>query len=163
LSLRIERASVNVEESRCLVAELWAEVDRLYENAVPSRSELSGMEDPRASFVIARLHGEAVGCGAIRPLTEVISEVKRVYVQPHARRTGVARAIMDVLEQLARETGFTGIWLETGLRQPAAIRLYESLGYTRIAGFGDYKDDPLSVCYGKQLSETRPRGRTSRG
>ncbi|HEV8184586.1 MAG TPA: GNAT family N-acetyltransferase, partial [Chthoniobacterales bacterium] len=90
-------------------------------------------------------------------------EVKRVYVAPHARRTGVARAIMNVLEQLARETGFTGIWLETGLRQPAAIRLYESLGYTRIAGFGDYKDDPLSVCYGKQLSETRPRGRTSRG
>ncbi len=151
MSLRIERASINGGESRCLVAELWAEVDRLYENDVPSRSELSGMQDPRAVFVIARLQGDAVGCGAIRPLTEVIAEVKRVYVQPHARGTGVARAIMGVLEHLARETGFTGIWLETGLRQPAAIRLYESLGYTRIAGFGNYKDDPLSVCYARSL------------
>lgn len=101
-----------------MVAELWAEVDRLYENAVPSRSELSGMEDPRASFVIARLHGEAVGCGAIRPLTEVISEVKRVYVEPHARRTGVARAIMNALEQLARETGFSEIWWRSACARP---------------------------------------------
>lgn len=151
MSLRIERASVNAEESRCLVAELWAEVDRLYENHVPSRSELAGMNHPRAAFIIARLQGEPVGCGAIRPVTAAIAEVKRVYVQPPARRAGVAHALIYALEQLARDLGFSEIWLETGLRQPAAIRLYESLGYTRIAGFGDYKDDPLSVCYGLSL------------
>jgi len=74
-----------------------------------------------------------------------------MFVRREARRAGVARAIMHALEKIAREHGFSEIWLETGLRQAGAIRLYESLGYRRIAGFGDYKDDPLSVCYGKRL------------
>jgi putative acetyltransferase len=58
---------------------------------------------------------------------------------------------MQELEQLARAAGFNEIWLETGLRQPGALRLYENLGYTRRAGFGDYKDDPLNVCLAKRL------------
>ena len=75
-----------------------------------------------------------------------------MYVRPAARRTGVARAIMEALEQLARKAGFTEVWLETGLGQPAALRLYESLGYKRIAAFGDYRDDPVSICFGKSLT-----------
>ena len=133
------------------MAELWREVDALYENDSPSRSDLTGMDKPGATFVIARGDGAAVGCAAIRPLSDQIAEVKRMYVRPSARRSGVARAIMRVLEQLARDDGFNELWLETGRRQPAAIRLYESLGYTRIAAFGDYKDDPVSVCYAKVL------------
>ena len=110
------------------------------------------MDHPGAAFVIARLGGIAVACAALRPLTGKIAEVKRMYVRPHARRTGVARALMRELHQLARAAGFNEIWLETGLLQPAAIRLYESLGYTRIAAFGDYKDDPANVGYGKRLT-----------
>lgn len=150
--MTIERAAVDAEESRRLVAELWAEVDQLYGNDVSTAPDLAAMDQPGAVFVLARHKGNAVGCAAIRPFSGKIAEVKRMYVQPHARRAGIARAIMHELEQLAHENGFSEIWLETGLRQPAAIRLYESLGYTRIAGFGDYKDDPLSVCYGKTLS-----------
>ncbi len=75
-----------------------------------------------------------------------------MYVQPAARRLGIARRLMEALEEIAREKGFREIWLETGLGQPAAIRLYENLGYTRIASFGDYAHDPVSVCYGKRLA-----------
>jgi putative acetyltransferase len=59
---------------------------------------------------------------------------------------------MCALEEIARGPGFSEIWLETALRQPGAIRWYESLGYTRIAAFGGYRDDPLSICFGKSLS-----------
>jgi len=159
VSVSIERASVDADVSKQLMAELWAEVDELYENDVPSRSELAGMDQPRAFFVIARDEGKPIGCGAIRPLRDDMAEVKRVYVRPHSRRTGAARAIMATLEQLARDAGFNEIWLETGQRQPAAIRLYESLGYTRIAAFGDYKDDPVSICYGKRLTALPPSDR----
>ncbi len=147
----IERDAADSADARRLFTGLWAELDGLYGNEAPSRVELTGMDVPRAVFVVARESGEAIGCGAIRPFATEIAEVKRLYVSPANRGRGVAREIMDALEQFARDNGFSEIWLETGLRQPAAIRLYESLGYTRIAGFGDYKDDPLSVCYGLSL------------
>ena len=132
--------------------EVCAEIDRLYGNEKPTGSDLSGMDDPRAAVVIARFDGQAVGCGALRPKSQLIAEVKRVYVRPEARGAGIARAIMGELEQLARAAGFNEIWLETGLPQTGALRLYESLGYTRIAGFGDYRDEPENVCLGKRLT-----------
>ena len=132
--------------------ELWTDLDQVYGNETPTAPELAGMDDAGAAFVIARMDGGAVGCGAIRPLSRQIAEVKRLYVRPQARRAGVARAIMHELEQLARAGGFSEIWLQTGLPQTDALRLYESLGYTRIAGFGDYKDEPDNVCFGKRLT-----------
>lgn len=151
-SVRVERADIDLAESQRLFAEMWAEVDEIYGNDAPSGPELPGMDVPRAVFVLARDGEQTVGCGAIRPFTETVAEVKRIYVVPQRRGQQIARLIMQALEQFARENGFSETWLETGLRQPAAIRLYENLGYTRIAGFGDYKDDPLSVCYAKRLS-----------
>ena len=41
--------------------------------------------------------------------------------------------------------------LETGARQPEALALYESNGFARIAPFGEYIDDPVSVCMEKHL------------
>jgi GNAT superfamily N-acetyltransferase len=150
MNLTIERADVASAESRKLIAELWKELDELYGNELASTAELP--DATGTIFVIARNNDIAIGCGAIRPRSAAIAEVKRVFVRQTSRGTGIARAIMHELEQLARAAGFNEIWLETGLRQTAAIRLYESLGYTRIADFGDYKDDPLSVCYGKRLA-----------
>ena len=149
--MEIERVSPDAEESQRLVSELWREVDAIYGNTEPTSNELTGMDAPGAVFLLAWNFGEAIGCVALRPLSSEIAEVKRMYVQPAARRTGIARRLMEALEASARETGFTEVWLETGLGQPAAIRLYESLGYERIASFGEYASDPVSVCYGKKL------------
>ena len=148
----IERVSADSPEAVQLMAELWAELDQLYGNETPTVLALTRMDTAGASFVIARRDGQPVGCGALRPLFGGIAEVKRVYVRPGERRSGVARAIMHELEQLARAAGFNEIWLETGLPQAGALRLYESLGYTRIAGFGEYMDDPANVCFGKRLT-----------
>ena len=151
MSLTIELAAADAAESRRLINELWRELDQLYGNNFATAPDLEGMDQRGAAFVLARKDGRAVGCGAIRPMSPEIAEVKRMYVEPDARRTGVARAIVHELERLARAAGFSEIWLETGIPQPGALRLYESLGYTRIAAYGDYKDDPLSVCFGKRL------------
>lgn len=148
----IETTTTDSEESQHLMAELWREIDQLYGNEVGTVAEFTGPNATDILFLIARREGIALGCGAIRRRSAKIAEVKRVYVRPAARRSGLARALMHALEQKARDGGFNEIWLETGLRQPGAMALYESLGYRRIAGFGDYKDDPLSVCYGKRLS-----------
>ena len=149
--MKIERADIYSAESGQLIAELWTEVDRIYGNREPTKPDVSGMYEAGAAFLVAREAGGPIGCVALRPLSPEIAEVKRMYVRPAARRTGVARLLMQRLEEIARANGFREMWLETGLGQPAAIRLYENLGYERIASFGAYAHDAMSVCYGKRL------------
>jgi predicted N-acetyltransferase YhbS len=83
--------------------------------------------------------------------TRETAEVKRMYVAPRARRSGLARAMLAHLEDTARAAGAEVMVLETGIRQPEAIRLYESAGYTPVPGFGFYKDAPLSRCLARSL------------
>jgi GNAT superfamily N-acetyltransferase len=101
--------------------------------------------------------GVAVACGAIRRHHEDSAENKRMYVQREARGKGISRLILAELEATARRYGYTALVLETGLRQPEAIALYESEGYFVIPNFGFYKNSPLSVCYRKELDGPEPR------
>lgn len=80
------------------------------------------------------------------------AELKRMYVVDAMRGKGFARAILAELERTARAAGHRRVVLETGLKQPEAIALYRSSGYTDIPKFGLYKDDALSVCLAKELS-----------
>jgi GNAT superfamily N-acetyltransferase len=105
-----------------------------------------------AVFLVARDEGGApVGCGGLRDLGGGVGEVKRVYVVPSARGTGVADRILRALEECARTQGWTALWLETGDRQPAAVRFYERSGYRRIPNFGVYADLEGSWCFERVL------------
>ena len=55
------------------------------------------------------------------------------------------------LEASAAGAGIEALLLETGTRQPEAIKLYESSGYVAVPGFGYFKDEPLSRCFAKRL------------
>ena len=85
--------------------------------------------------------GEAVACGALRPLGGRVGEIKRMHVVPAWRGRGVSRVVLAGLEAAARDRGWTTLRLETGPRQPEAIALYEGAGYRPIAAFGPYADD----------------------
>ena len=102
-------------------------------------------------FLVAYRDGEAAGCGALRPLDDEHGEVKRMFVVPAQRGTGISTAILARLELTARDRGWRRLVLETGDLQPDAIRFYEREGYTRIPNFGYYADSPLSVCFEKRL------------
>jgi GNAT superfamily N-acetyltransferase/predicted kinase len=99
--------------------------------------------------------GEPVGTGLLRwsPFDSGPGsvEVKRLYVRPDHRGRGHSRAIMRALEDAAARAGAVRIVLETGVEQPEALALYEKLGYERIPPYGEYMDDPRSVCFGKEL------------
>ncbi|MET4925728.1 GNAT family N-acetyltransferase [Streptomyces sp. PSRA5] len=79
------------------------------------------------------------------------AEIKRMYVTVEARGLGLARRILARLEESARAAGRTRMVLETGTKQPEAIALYRSSGYTDCSKFGHYRNDPLSVCLAKPL------------
>ena len=99
------------------------------------------------AFLIARINDLAVGCGAIRPLRPGVAEIKRMFVVPERRGAGVARRILQELESVAISFGYSSVRLETGLKQPEAIGLYESAGYQRVPCYGQYTFNPLSVCF----------------
>jgi putative acetyltransferase len=105
-----------------------------------------------AVFLIARdAGGTAVGCGGLRLLDPGSGEVKRMYVEPAARGTGVAAALLRALEDHARDLGIARLLLETGTGQPDAIRFYQREGYEPIDAYGPYVGEPLSRCFARDL------------
>jgi putative acetyltransferase len=102
-------------------------------------------------FLVASDDGEPVGCGGLRALADTHGEVKRMFVVPGRRGTGVSTAILRRLEDEAREVGWERLLLETGTEQPDAMRFYEREGFTRIPNYGHYVDSSHSRCYAKTL------------
>ena len=80
-------------------------------------------------------------------------EVKRMYVPLNKRGLGIATIILTELENRAREVNFKKCILETGKKQPAAIRLYQKNDYTIIPNFSPYEADDNSVCFEKGLTK----------
>ncbi len=107
--------------------------------------------DPELVFLVARVDGLPVGCGVLRRLAPGVGEVKRMFVLATHRGQGVGRAVLAALEDKAYARGDTLLRLETGARQPEATALYRAAGYTEIDPYGEYTNDPFSVCFEKQL------------
>jgi GNAT superfamily N-acetyltransferase len=80
-----------------------------------------------------------VAGGGVRRLSLDTCEVKRMWTSPHHRRKGLASAILDALENDARDRGYTWLKLETGPAQPEAQSLYEGRGYRSIPTYGRYE------------------------
>jgi GNAT superfamily N-acetyltransferase len=134
-----------------LLQHLLVELTTRYPEEETDAAIPANIDGPGGAFVIAWLGDQSAGCGALRPMEPGVAEVKRMYVEPEARRRGVARKVLDTLESVAHERGYMTLRLETGIRQPEAIGLYESAGFRRIQCYGIYIDNPRSVCYEKRL------------
>lgn len=102
--------------------------------------------------MVAYVNNIAVACGAFKPFDETAVEIKRMFVRPEFRGQRIAEQILAALEGWASEIGMTSCVLETGYKQPEAIRLYERNGYERIPNYGQYIGVENSVCMRKALS-----------
>jgi putative acetyltransferase len=107
-------------------------------------------------FFVAFEGDEPLGCGGLRQLDPHYAEIKRMFVSPEHRGTGVARAILERLEDFGRERGWQRLVLETGVLQPDAARFYAREGYTRIPNFAYYAGNDDSLCFEKVLVEVDP-------
>ncbi len=150
MNFELRSTEPTAPESVALIQQLWSELDALYPEVDGASFQTHDLEGGRSGFIVAWRNGRPVGCGGFRPLGEV-AEIKRMYVAPVARGGGIARAILKKLEELAADSGFVRICLETGARQLSALHLYETAGYTRIPCYGRYANDPMSVCFAKTL------------
>jgi GNAT superfamily N-acetyltransferase len=103
-----------------------------------------------AATVLAVDGDVAVGQAGLRPHGAAL-EVKKVVVDPEHRGRGASRLLMAALEDAARELGIRRLILQTGPLQPAAIALYEKIGYTAIEPYPPYELMPGARCYEKIL------------
>uniref|UniRef100_UPI0040491DEA GNAT family N-acetyltransferase n=1 Tax=Fulvivirga sp. TaxID=1931237 RepID=UPI0040491DEA len=99
--------------------------------------------------VVAYRNDQPVGCGAIKEFSKEAVEVKRMFVFPEHRGSGIASKILAELEEWARMLGYTSCVLETGLKQVEALALYQRRGYKRIPNYGQYAGVENSVCFEK--------------
>src|SRR4051794_40699663 len=141
MSLVINHVPGLTDDARTLILELEAELSGLY--AAEQRHGLTPDQVFRTGvvFYVAFLDGVATGCGGVA-IEGDSGELKRMYVRPQARRRGVARAILDRLQEVARDRGVRLLVLETGDVLHAAIRFYEQAGFARCPPFGVYTQMP---------------------
>jgi GNAT superfamily N-acetyltransferase len=128
--------------------------DRLAEFVakVPDHAEALGVDADHVVYVGVAYDedGLPVGHAALRWTGDDL-ELKRMYVALSRRGTGVSTALLDGIEDAARALGVPRIILQTGDRQPDAVRLYERSGYTRIPTFSPYEWITFSICMEKVL------------
>jgi len=154
-TIEIRRAALTSPDAARLIAALNTELTATFPEPGATHFSLTGAQVGvgEGAFVVAYLDDIAVGCGAVRGLDETTAELKRMYVEPSLRGRGIGRAIVEALEREARLLGVTRVVLETGTRLAPAIKLYQAMGYARIALFGEYLSSPdTSVCFGKSLA-----------
>ena len=150
-ALSIRPEPPDTAEALALIQVLDAHLNGLYAPENRYGLSVAALLDESVTFLVARLDGVAVGCGAVKFVNRDYAEVKRMYVTPRWRGRGVAQTLLRHLERLSHQNGFGILRLETGIHQPEAVTLYERAGFSRCEAFGESADDGVSVCREKTL------------
>ena len=118
-------------------AELGRRFDDGWDDAISIAATPDQLRPPAGLFVVAKLHGEPVGCGALKLHGRRPAELKRMWVAPSARGLGLGRRLLTELERLARSHGVRTVRLETNRNLGEAIALYRAAGYREVPAFND--------------------------
>ena len=131
--------SAEAADERDLLALLYE-----YEAALPTDLRhglvdeivLASMRKPPNATVLATIDADVIACGFLKHLDDSTAVIQRLYVRPHARGSGLGRALMEALIECARTAGYRRVVLDTQREAlPEAYRLYEKLGFRECAPF----------------------------
>lgn len=139
------------EDAVALIEELEAHLDPLYPKESRHGYSVEKLLRENVSFFVIRDNETLIGCGGVQFFGSDYGEIKRMYIRPQFRGLGFAKLMLDHLSECTRSNGINLLRLETGIHQHDAIALYERAGFRLTQPFGDYKPDPLSRFYEKQL------------
>ena len=137
------QATALLQASQLLMQSLFPPED----NAYLSIDELCS---ENVHFFVARNGAMLQGTGAL-VINKKYGEIKSMFVDPKARRQGIAATILKSLEELAHRTGLKVIQLETGNKLQAALHFYERHGFIISKPFGSYTSNPSSIFMKKLL------------
>lgn len=149
-TIMICKEDINIPDSQQLINELSNVLSEITGDSGKGSFDPSDILNIRSLFVVARNRlGEAVGCGAFRPISNNIAEIKRMYAK--YKNKGIGAKILHYLEEQAKEFGYTKIWLETRKVNEAAVNFYSKNGYQQIKNYGKYINHSKVICFEKEL------------
>jgi DNA-binding MarR family transcriptional regulator/GNAT superfamily N-acetyltransferase len=122
---------------RAYVAELNRRSNSGFDPSKGVSAEPHELRPPAGVFVVASLHQEPVGCGAVKHHEAAPSEIKRMWVAESVRGLGLGRRLLERLETEAIRSGATAARLETNGALTEAIALYRAAGYREVPAFSD--------------------------
>jgi len=157
-TLRFELGDPGVPPASDLLAEMRVELNDVY-------ATFSRLDNPRlrpdelraldGAYLVGYEGDDAVAGGGLRRLGEGVAEIKRMYVRPRERSRGVARALLQALEDEARALGYTAVRLDTGPKQLHGLSLYRSAGYVDVP---PYNDNPFACFWGEKRLDPEDEG-----
>ena len=137
----IDAEDVSSPDAQYCLGEYYRELAARFETGFdPAQSlpmEAGELAPPRGAFLVMRLAGKPVGCGAFKELAEGAAYLKRMWIAAPARGLGLGRRLLDALEARARAGGYRLARLETNRALTEAQSLYRRCGYREIAPFND--------------------------
>ena len=164
-SLRIDAVGYDHPDTARLIEEVQQEYMVRCGGRDDSPADPAEFAPPGGFFLVGYLGGVGVVCGGWRAHGPDVgtgasadAEIKRMYVTPAARNRGLARRMLAELERTARAAGYHRVILETGSKQPEAVGLYRSSGYTEIPAYGYYAGSPHSMHLAKLLDAGQSHG-----
>jgi ribosomal protein S18 acetylase RimI-like enzyme len=143
LKIRPATSADEIETARSLFREYadGLEVDLCFQNFDEELATLpGGYAPPEGRLLLAWDGAEAAGCVALRRFADGVGEMKRLYVRPAWRGTGLGRALAEAIIAEARAIGYATLRLDTLPEMVAAQGLYRALGFREIAA---YRANPI--------------------
>jgi GNAT superfamily N-acetyltransferase len=150
-ALEVRDARFDGPEALALTAEVQQFYVEIYGGPDSTPLAADDFAPPAGAFLIVVLDGVTVGCAGLRRQDPATVELKRMYIRPAYRRRGLARALLLALEDRARQLGYRRLILETGLKQPEAIALYQADGYRPTENYGFHRSSPNARSFVKAL------------
>jgi DNA-binding MarR family transcriptional regulator/ribosomal protein S18 acetylase RimI-like enzyme len=142
-SASVEIRAVDPEhpDARYCLAEYVAELNRRgergFDPSVGATALPHEVRPPAGQFFVAYLHGEAIGCGAVKYHAGAPTEIKRMWIAPAARGLGLGRRLLEHLEACALASGARVARIETSAVLTEAVSLYRSAGWVEVPAFND--------------------------
>ncbi|KRE96793.1 MarR family transcriptional regulator [Frateuria sp. Soil773] len=128
-------------EARACIDAYLREIDERFEGGFDAARSVSAdpaeLVPPTGAFMLARLDGEALGCGGLKLGARGVGEIKRMWVAPSARGLGIAQRLLEALEAQAAAMGVRTLRLDTNRSLVEARALYARNGYVEIARYND--------------------------
>jgi DNA-binding MarR family transcriptional regulator/predicted GNAT family N-acyltransferase len=144
--LRASAVALHVEppvspDARACVARYFHELserfDTGYDPDHAAPTDDAQFTPPHGVFIVARLDGRAVGCGALKRPGLETGEIKRLWIDPDTRGLGLGRKLLAALEDAGRDMGLVRVRLDSNRTLTEAIALYKKCGYAEVERFND--------------------------
>jgi DNA-binding MarR family transcriptional regulator/GNAT superfamily N-acetyltransferase len=119
------------------VAELNRRSTRAFDPSVGATALPHEVRPPAGEFFVAYLHGEPIGCGAVKHHPDAPAEIKRMWIASRARGLGLGRRLLETLEACAKAHGARIGHIETNATLTEALSLYRSTGWVEVPPFND--------------------------